>query len=420
MLIMIIKRDSYLRRLIDARGNGMAKAITGIRRCGKSFLLRYLFIGWLKEHGVDDNHIIYAYLDSVDSDYLRSAQALNAYIKGHIKDKQTYYIILDEIQLVEGFERLVNGLLGLYPNVDIYMTGSNSKFLSSDIITEFRGRSWEIRIYPLSFSEYYSAIGGDAINALGKYVRYGGLPMVVNQANDEERIHYVREQATNVYLNDIVERNGIANDHALRTLAKVVASNIGSLTSSIKIADTFTSNKQSVSVPTINKYLTYLEQAFVIENCTRYDIKGRKHIGASSKYYFTDMGIRNSLIDFNQIEMTHIMENIIYIELMRRGYLVNVGVVSSRKVDGSRTNLEVDFVARQGDDRIYIQSAYSLPSLEKVAQEKRSLLEINDEFRKVIITMDMGGVGRSIDEHGIITVGLIDFLLNPSSLNYLS
>ena len=417
---MIIRRDFYLNQLIAARDNGMAKVITGIRRCGKSFLLNDLYRNYLLSHGVSADHVIYLQLDSIENRHLLDPESLYNEVIRRATNDQKYYVILDEIQLVGHFESLVNSLI-THPNLDVYITGSNSHFLSSDIATEFRGRSWEIRVYPLSFAEYLTGINLSADQAWPIYLQCGGLPQLINLATDDERRRYVQSQADNVYLNDIVERYSIANRKILDELVRVVASNVGSLTNVNKISNTFGSNGVKVSNQTIDTYLGYLQDAFAIERADRYDVKGRKYIGASSKYYFTDIGIRNALLNFRQTEPTHLMENVIYNELKRRGYRVDVGSVESRvkTAEGSsRDNLEVDFVADKDGQLHYIQSAYLMPDQAKVDQEKRSLRLIHDGFKKIVITMNDLGRGRYFDKDGIMTIGLFDFLLNDNSLVY--
>ena len=413
---MEIKRDYYLQKLIDRKENHLIKIITGIRRCGKSYLLNHIFKNYLLETGVNADHIIMVSLDDDDSESLLDVHNLNTYIKSQIKDDDLHYVLLDEIQLVEGFESLLNGLLRK-ENLDVYVTGSNSKFLSSDIITEFRGRGDEIRVYPLSFSEFYSAYEGSKEDAWQEYYTYGGLPLVLSYKNEIDKMAYLENQRKNVYLNDVIERNNIQNEQDLYTIVEILSSSVGSLTNPLKLANTFKSNnsKTSITDKTIYNYLNYLEDAFLIESTKRYDVKGKKYIETPKKYYFTDIGIRNSFLNFRQQEENHLMENIIYIELKRRGFSVDVGVVEVRDKSGQK-KLEIDFVANRGNNRYYIQSALTIDSKEKREQEERSLINTNDFFRKIIIVKD--NIKRWRDEKGIVIMGIVDFLLDFDSLDY--
>lgn len=413
---MEIKRDYYLQKLIDRKENHLIKIITGIRRCGKSYLLNHIFKNYLLETGVNADHIIMVSLDDDDSESLLDVHNLNTYIKSQIKDDDLHYILLDEIQLVEGFESLLNGLLRK-ENLDVYVTGSNSKFLSSDIITEFRGRGDEIRVYPLSFSEFYSAYEGSKEDAWQEYYTYGGLPLVLSYKNEIDKMAYLENQRKNVYLNDVIERNNIQNEQDLYTIVEILSSSVGSLTNPLKLANTFKSNNKNTSITdkTIYNYLNYLEDAFLIESTKRYDVKGKKYIETPKKYYFTDIGIRNSFLNFRQQEENHLMENIIYIELKRRGFSVDVGVVEVRDKSGQK-KLEIDFVANRGNNRYYIQSALTIDSKEKKEQEERSLINTNDFFRKIIIVKD--NIKRWRDEKGIVIMGIVDFLLDFDSLDY--
>ena len=413
---MEIKRDYYLQKLIDRKENHLIKIITGIRRCGKSYLLNHIFKNYLLETGVNADHIIMVSLDDDDSESLLDVHNLNTYIKSQIKDDDLHYVLLDEIQLVEGFESLLNGLLRK-ENLDVYVTGSNSKFLSSDIITEFRGRGDEIRVYPLSFSEFYSAYEGSKEDAWQEYYTYGGLPLVLSYKNEIDKMAYLDNQRKNVYLNDVIERNNIQNEQDLYTIVEILSSSVGSLTNPLKLANTFKSNnsKTSITDKTIYNYLNYLEDAFLIESTKRYDVKGKKYIETPKKYYFTDIGIRNSFLNFRQQEENHLMENIIYIELKRRGFSVDVGVVEVRDKSGQK-KLEIDFVANRGNNRYYIQSALTIDSKEKREQEERSLINTNDFFRKIIIVKD--NIKRWRDEKGIVIMGIVDFLLDFDSLDY--
>lgn len=412
---MEIKRDYYLQKLIDRKENHLIKIITGIRRCGKSYLLNHIFKNYLLETGVNADHIIMVSLDD-DSESLLDVHNLNTYIKSQIKDDDLHYILLDEIQLVEGFESLLNGLLRK-ENLDVYVTGSNSKFLSSDIITEFRGRGDEIRVYPLSFSEFYSAYEGSKEDAWQEYYTYGGLPLVLSYKNEIDKMAYLENQRKNVYLNDVIERNNIQNEQDLYTIVEILSSSVGSLTNPLKLANTFKSNNKNTSITdkTIYNYLNYLEDAFLIESTKRYDVKGKKYIETPKKYYFTDIGIRNSFLNFRQQEENQLMENIIYIELKRRGFSVDVGVVEVRDKSGQK-KLEIDFVANRGNNRYYIQSALTIDSKEKREQEERSLINTNDFFRKIIIVKD--NIKRWRDEKGIVIMGIVDFLLDFDSLDY--
>ncbi len=416
---MQIKRDYYLNKLIDSKNDGLIKVITGIRRCGKSYLLDPLFIEYLKSIGVNNDHIIKLELDREKNKKYRNPEILDEYLHSLLKDNDMYYIILDEIQLVEGFEGVLNGLL-YEKNVDVYVTGSNSKFLSTDIITEFRGRGEEIRIYPLSFYEFMSVYRGDKFDGWLEYITYGGLPLVVSMNNDERKMAYLNEQQRNVYINDVIERNDIKNDAELINLVEIISSSIGSLSNPKKLSDTFKSAAAlNIGPQTISSYLKYLEEAFLIEKAERYDVKGKKYISTPYKFYFSDLGLRNSFINFRQTEETHIMENVIYLELKRRGYNVDVGVIELKernKNEFTYKQLEVDFIANKGNNKIYIQSAFNMPSDEKINQEERPLLKINDSFKKIIIVKDY--IKRTRNENGIIIMSIFDFLLDSDSLNY--
>lgn len=416
---MQIKRDYYLNRLIEAKNDGLIKVVTGIRRCGKSYLLNTIFYEYLLENNVTEDHIVKVALDDSDNEDLLVPQNLSKYIKEKIIDKEIYYIILDEIQLVENFEGVLNGLLRI-PNIDIYVTGSNSKFLSSDIITEFRGRGEEIKVYPLSYYEFMSVYNGDKLDGWVEYITYGGLPLVVTMNTDERKMAYLKEQQKNVYINDVVERNNIKNDAELVTLVEIISSSIGSLSNPKKLSDTFkTTAGLNIDSKTISSYLKYLEEAFLIEKAERYDVKGKKYMSTPYKFYFSDLGIRNSFINFRQHEETHIMENIIYLELKRRGYNVDVGVVELNERKENEyiyKQLEIDFIANKGNNKIYIQSAFSMPNIDKVNQEERPLLKINDSFKKIIIVKDY--IKRTRTENGIITMSIFDFLLDADSLDY--
>ncbi len=414
---MEIKRDFYLNELIEGIDNGLVKIVTGIRRCGKSYLLDPIFKNYLKKQGVKENHIIKLDLDERDNYKYHNPDELNKYIKGKIKDKNKYYIILDEIQEVNEFESVLIGFLHIN-NVEIYVTGSNSKFLSSDIITEFRGRGSEIKVYPLSFSEFYSVYNGSEEKALSEYYTYGGLPLTVLAKSDNAKINYLKSQKDNVYINDIIERNNVQNKERLEMLVQIIASDIGSLTNPLKLSNSFKERDKlsTMTDKTIYKYLGYLEDAFIIEKARRFDVRGRKFIETPQKYYFTDMGIRNSFLDFRQSEeISHIMENVIYLELKKRGYNVDVGSVEIRDKD-TKKQLEIDFVANKGNNKIYIQSALEMKTKEKVEQEQRSLLNVNDFFKKIIIVGD--NIKKSRYENGIIIMSIYDFLLDLNSLDY--
>lgn len=419
MNAMQIKRDYYLNKLIDAKNDGLIKVVTGIRRCGKSYLLNTIFYDYLLENNVIEDHIIKIALDDSDNENLLNPQNLSKYIKEKIIDKNIYYVILDEIQLVNNFEGVLNGLLRIH-NIDIYVTGSNSKFLSTDIITEFRGRGEEIRIYPLSYYEFMSVYKGDKLDGWVEYITYGGLPLVISMNNDERKMSYLKEQQRNVYINDVIERNDIKNDTELMSLVEIISSSIGSLSNPKKLSDTFKSTAGlNIDPKTINSYLKYLEEAFLIEKSQRYDVKGKKYMSTPYKFYFSDVGLRNSFINFRQHEETHIMENVVYLELKRRGYNVDVGVIESKERKENEfiyKQLEVDFIANKGNNKIYIQSAFNMPSIEKIEQEERPLLKINDSFKKIIIVKDY--IKRTRNENGIITMSIFDFLMDPNSLDY--
>ncbi len=415
---MEIKRSYYLNKLISKRNNKLIKIVTGIRRCGKSYLLDPIFKNYLLDNGVSENHIIKLELDSIENEEYTDPKKLYEYVMKKAVENDTYYIILDEIQKVPNFESVLNSFLRK-PNLDVYVTGSNSKFLSSDIITEFRGRGDEIKVYPLSFSEFMSTYNGNEINGLNEYIIYGGLPLITTFKSAEEKIDYLNFQKDNVYINDVIERNDIRNDEELKTLIEIISSSIGSLTNPTKLYNTFVSKgNKNVTSKTIALYLKYLEESFLIEKSKRFDVKGKKYIETPSKYYFVDIGIRNSLINFRQIEKTHIMENIIYTELRRRGFNVDVGIVEKRKTDenGKKyyTQLEVDFVANKGSDKYYIQSAYSIEDNSKREQELQSLLNISDNFKKMVIVYD--SFIKWQDENGIVYISIYDFLLNENSL----
>lgn len=407
-----------MEQLCRAEGNGMIKVITGIRRCGKSFLLFNLFRQWLLERGVSENHIIQVNLEDRRNKKLRDPDALLRHIDSLMVDGDRYYIMLDEVQMVKEFEDVLNSYLNV-PNAEVYVTGSNAKFLSRDIITEFRGRGWEIRIHPLSFAEYYEVVGGEKGEALEMYYRYGGLPAVAQLARAEEKQNYLREIFETVYLRDVLERNRLKNPTGMRELIRILASIMGSSSNARRISNTFkTVGGLDVAPATIAKYIECLQDAFFISEALRYDVRGRKYIGTETKYYFEDIGIRNAILEFRQLEPPHTMENVIYNELCRNGFVVDVGVVGSfrRGEDGQlkRRSLEIDFVVNRHDERLYIQSAYAMPTDDKVNQEQESLLHVDDGFRKVIIAGDRYHSGYN--EDGILVVGLYDFLLGKIEL----
>ena len=415
---MQIKRDFYLQQLVDGKQNGLIKIVTGIRRCGKSFLLFKLFRQYLLDVGVDSDHIIQIALDDIENANLREPLPLYKCIKANMTDEELYYILLDEVQLVPRFEEVLNSLLRI-DNADVYVTGSNSKFLSSDIITEFRGRGDEIHLYPLSLSEYCEGTGLSPAEAWKDYYTYGGLPHTLSLGTEQKKIDYLNNLFESVYLIDILERHRIKNKAEFEELVKIIASGIGTPTNPTKLENTFKSVKKiNIDSVTISRYLGYMQDAFLIEKAERYDVKGKKYIGSLAKYYFTDIGLRNAILGLRQQEETHIMENIIYNELRRRGCKVDVGMVEQRFVDNDgkwqRKQLEVDFVVNEGNQRYYIQSALALPDEEKRKQEMGSLLRINDSFKKIIIVKDDIKPWR--DENGILTMGLLDFLMNADSL----
>ena len=412
---MEIKRDFYLNKLIQKRENGLIKIVTGIKKCGKSYLLDPMFKNYLLNSGVKEKNIIKLDLDMRENQKYLDPDALNEYVKSKIISDEKYYVILDEVQKVKDFESVLNGFLK-NRNLDVYVTGSNSKFLSSDIVTEFRGRGDEVKVYPLSFSEFYSVKNMTLRDAWKEYITFGGLPLVLLQVTPESKIDYLKTQKDNVYINDVVERNDIKNEDEIRTLTEIISSSIGSLTNPTKLANTFKSyNKNSkITDKTIYNYLKYLKEAFLIEESSRYDIKGKKYIETPKKYYFTDMGIRNSFLDFRQIEESHIMENVIYTELKRRGYNVDVGVVEVRDKDSNK-KLEIDFIANKGSEKYYIQSSLDIEKKEKEEQELRPFRSVTDFFRRIVIVKD--DIVKYTNDEGIVIMGIYDFLLNPNSLD---
>ncbi len=409
-----IERNIYLNKIIEKKENGLIKIVTGIRRCGKSYLLDPIYKDYLIENGIDENHIIKIDLDERRNNKYLNPDVLDEYIRNSIKDKKMYYVILDEIQKVEDFESVLNGFLHI-ENLDVYVTGSNSKFLSSDIITEFRGRGDEIRVHPLTYAEFCSAYKGKKEDTWNEYIMYGGLPRILSYKTEEQKSEYLKNLFEQTYLKDIIERNNIQRIDVLDALVNILASSIGSLTNPHKLYNTFESNNiKDVSVNTITSYINYLLDAFLIEKAERYDVKGKKYISTPSKYYFTDIGLRNCRLNFRQQEESHIMENILYNELLYRGYNVDVGVVEIREGDAKK-QLEVDFVCNQFYKRYYIQSVLSLPTREKTIQEERPLMNISDNFKKIIVVKDK--IKPWITEEGISVIGLQEFLLNIDSLN---
>ena len=416
---MIITRQKYLEMLVAGQGNGLVKIVTGGRRCGKSFLLFQIFHQYLLQHGVDEGHLIEVSLDDRRNRKLCDPDALLDYLDARIKsDGKTCFIFLDEIQLVDDFIGVLLSLMHT-PNIEVYVSGSNSKFLSKDVVTEFRGRGQEIRIWPLSFSEYYGAVGGERSQAWKDYYTFGGLPQILSLGTERAKRSYLRDIYEVTYIKDIVERNKIKVPEGLRELVRILASGIGSSTNPTRICNTFQSVSQlQITDKTINEYISDIQDAFLIEEALRYDVKGRKYIGTETKYYFCDLGLRNIVLNLRQQEETHIMENVIYNELRIRGYLVDVGLVECWTTDENgkrkRSKLEVDFVVNNGPERVYIQSAFNMPTKDKEKQERRSLINIADNFRKVIVVKD--DIKRKIDDDGVVTIGLFDFLLDEQSI----
>ena len=409
---MIIERKKYMQQLVQSKPTGLVKIITGIRRCGKSFLLFNLFKSQLEKEGIDKEHIIEMAFDDFANREYRDPEKFYQYVKAQIKDGRMYYVLLDEVQMMDQFEDVLNGLLHI-PNVDVYVTGSNAKFLSKDIITEFRGRGYQIHVSPLSFSEFMTTYNGSKEDGWIEYLQYGGLPPVVLQPNDEEKIKFLKDLWQETYLIDILNRNHIKNNAELEELLCMLASGIGGLINPQKLSNTFKTNKNvSISPATLKSYISYCSDAFLIEEANRYDVKGRKYIGTPMKYYFADLGLRNALLNFRQIEKTHLMENAIYSELRRQGFNVDVGVVTVNGKDenGSsyRKQLEVDFVCNKGSRRCYIQSALSLPSQEKIDQETNSLRRLDDGFERIVIVGDHMSCNH--DDNGILFMSIYDFM----------
>ena len=413
-----IERKKYLDELISLQRNGMIKIITGMRRCGKSYLLFEIFTSYLESDGIAPDHIIQVDLEDYKNRVLRNPDNLYAYVESRITDGDMYYILLDEVQMLDRFEDVLNGFLRIR-NADIYVTGSNAKFLSKDIITEFRGRGFEVKMYPLSFSEYMSAYPGTVQAGFNEYMLYGGLPQILSYQTEEQKVRFLKSLFDETYLKDIKDRYEIRKDDDLEELINIMASGIGALTNPNKLANTFQSEKKSpLSDDTVKNYIDYLCDSFLIEKSIRYDIKGKRYINSPYKYYFMDLGLRNARINFRQSEKSHLMENMVYNELRMRGFNVDVGVVPviRKGEDGKqhRSSLEVDFVCNLGSRRYYLQSAYRMESDEKIRQERASLLRVDDSFKKIIVTGEESPVTR--DESGITTISIYDFLLKENSL----
>jgi uncharacterized protein len=416
---MEIKREKYLKELLSSKHNGLIKVITGLRRVGKSYLLFKIFKRQLLSDGVKEDHIIEMALDDFSMREYRNPDRLYAFVKDKIIDEDKYYILIDEVQMLDDFVDVLNGLLHIN-NADVYVTGSNARFLSKDIVTEFHGRGTQIHINPLSFKEFMTVFNGDRYLGLQQYMQYGGLPMVVLTETDEKKVFLLNELIDETYIRDIILRNKVRNDAELHDLFNIIASNIGSLTNPTKLSNTFKSEKHvDITSDTINRYIEFFKDSFLIEETTRYDIKGRKYINTPHKYYFSDMGLRNAVLNFRQIEPSHIMENVIYNELRLRGYRVDVGIIA-QYVKGEndktqRRQLEVDFVCNRGFKRYYIQSALEMPTEEKRQQEFNSLLRIDDGFKKIVI---VGGMSPTYqNDNGILILNIYDFLINENSLD---
>ena len=413
-----IERKKYLDELVSLQNNGMIKIITGMRRCGKSYLLFEIFTSYLENKGVASDHIIKVDLEDYKNRAMRNPDNLYSLVENRIKDDGMYYILLDEVQMLDNFEDVLNGFLKMR-NVDVYVTGSNAKFLSKDIITEFRGRGFEVKMYPLSFSEYMSAYSGTVQAGFNEYMLYGGLPQILSYTTEEQKVRFLKTLFDETYIKDIKERYDIRKDDDLEELINIMASGIGALTNPNKLANTFRSEKKSaISYDTVKDYIDYLCDSFLVEKSTRYDIKGKRYVNSPYKYYFMDLGLRNARINFRQSERSHLMENMIYNELKVRGFNVDVGVVPVVTKDENgkqqRSSLEVDFVCNLGSKRYYIQSAYRMESDEKIRQERASLLKVDDSFKKIIVIGEESPVTR--DESGITTLGIYDFLLKNNSL----
>ena len=415
---MEIKRDKYLEDLKDRMHNGMIKIVTGIRRSGKSYLIFSIFKEYLLNEDVDEDHIIEMEFDKKENAKYRDPDTLLDFVKERIKDKENHYVLLDEVQMLEDFEEVLNSLLHI-KNLDIYVTGSNSKFLSSDVLTEFRGRGDEVHVYPLTFQEAMQNYKGDIYHGWAEYVTYGGLPLIWGMRTDQQKIKYLTDLFEKTYISDIIDRNGIEKTEELEALLNVLASAVGSFTNPTKIEATFKSVlKSRISRNTIVQYIEYLKDAFIINEASRYDVKGRKYIGTPLKYYYEDLGLRNARLGFRQVEETHLMENAVYNELLFRGYAVDVGVVETRKRNQEgkqeKRKLEIDFVANMGSRRYYIQSAFQIPDQEKERQEKESLNNVDDSFKKIVLVRDVVKISR--DEKGIVTMSIYDFLMDKDSL----
>lgn len=417
---MEIKRNHYLNILISKKNNGLIKVITGMRRCGKSYLIFTLFKEYLLKEGVDEKHIIEIAFDTFENKHLRDPYVLYPYLKERIKDESMYYVLLDEVQLLEDFESILNSLIRM-KNVDVYVTGSNARFLSKDVITEFRGRGDEVHMYPLSFAEFMSVYKGAKQDGWNEYMLYGGIPLVLDFSTPDQKITFLKTLFEETYISDIVGRHNIRNKAELEELLNILSSAIGSLTNPVKLSATFQSvKKKNISNVTIKRYIDYLCDAYLIDSAIRYDVKGRKYIDTPVKYYFTDMGLRNARLNFRQIEETHSMENIIFNELKMRGFNVDVGVImqygTNEKGNSVRKQLEIDFVCNKGSKRYYIQSAYAIPDQAKMEQEQRSLMLTGDFFKRMIITKDTPA--PYYNESGVLIMSVYDFLLNENSLDY--
>lgn len=414
---MVVKRDTYLNKLISKKHNGLIKVVTGVRRCGKSYLLFNLFKEHLLSEGVDKKHIIEIAFDAFENKQFQDPYVLMPYLKDQIADDEMYYVLLDEVQLLGEFEAVLNSLIRM-ENVDVYVTGSNARFLSKDVITEFRGRGDEIHMFPLSFSEFMSVYPGTKQDGWNEYMFYGGLPLVLRFEKPEDKIAFLKSLFEETYISDIVGRHKIRNRAELEELLNILSSSIGSLTNPNKLSATFKSVKQkTISNATITRYIEYLCDAFLIDSAVRYDVKGKKYIDTPVKYYFTDMGLRNARLNFRQLEETHTMENIIFNELKIRGFNVDIGVVTvNSSKDGSsvRKQYEIDFVCNKGSKRYYIQSAYAIPDQAKMEQEQRSLMMTGDAFKKIIITKD--APTPYYNDSGVLIMSIFDFMLNPDSL----
>ncbi len=417
---MEIERNLYLNQLINRKHNGLIKVVTGLRRCGKSYLIFHLFKNYLLANGADPNRIFECAFDVFENKQFQDPNVLYPYLKERISDRGQYYLLLDEVQLLKDFESVLNSLLRM-GNVDIYVTGSNAHFLSKDVITEFRGRGDNVHLYPLSFAEFMSVYQGTKQDGWNDYMLYGGLPLVVNFPTPDQKISFLKSLFEETYISDIVGRHKIRNRQELEELLNILSSSIGSLTNPTKLSNTFQSvKKKTVSNTTVKNYIEYLCDSFLIDGAIRYDIKGKKYIDTPVKYYFTDMGLRNARLNFRQLEETHTMENIIFNELKIRGFNVDVGVItqyeSNEKGNGLRKQLEIDFVCNKGSKRYYIQSAYALPDQAKIEQEQRPMIRTGDSFKKIIITKD--APAPYYNDSGILIMNLYDFLLNDRSLEY--